>query len=92
MPERGQQQVRGEWRVSVGGEETSAVYEQASDGSDRGACFVFAHGAEVAATNGARRITLISSYHPSRQNTNTGKLTAQMFDDIFSRAGAILNA
>ena len=45
MPERGQQQVRGEWRVSVGGEETSAVYEQASDGSDRGACFVFAHGA-----------------------------------------------
>ena len=45
MPERGQQQVRGEWRVGVGGEETSAVYEQASDGSDWGVCFIFAHGA-----------------------------------------------
>ena len=45
MPERGRQQVRGEWLVGVGGEETSAVYEQASDGSDRGACFIFAHGA-----------------------------------------------
>src|SRR5438477_13210430 len=45
MPERGRQQVRGEWRVGVGGEETSAVYEQASDGSDWGVCFIFAHGA-----------------------------------------------
>src|SRR3954463_8689983 len=45
MSERGQQQVRGEWRVAVGGEETSAVYEPASGGSDGGVAFVFAHGA-----------------------------------------------
>lgn len=27
--------------------------------------------------------TLIGSYHPSRQNTNTGKLTARMMDKVF---------
>jgi uracil-DNA glycosylase family 4 len=27
--------------------------------------------------------TLIGCYHPSRQNTNTGKLTAKMMDDVF---------
>ena len=28
-------------------------------------------------------ITLVGAYHPSRQNTNTGVLTARMYDDIF---------
>ncbi len=30
---------------------------------------------------------LIDTYHPSRQNTNTGKLTREMFLTIFERAG-----
>jgi uracil-DNA glycosylase len=32
------------------------------------------------------RQTLIGCYHPSRQNTNTGKLDARMMDDVFARA------
>ncbi len=50
----------------------------------------FAHGSAAIARNGAREIHIIASYHPSRQNTNTGKLTVRMFDAIFSRARALL--
>ncbi len=42
----------------------------------------FAHGSEHLI---GERI-LLSSYHVSRQNTNTGKLTASMFDAILKRA------
>jgi uracil-DNA glycosylase len=35
--------------------------------------------------------TIISSYHPSQQNTQTGKLTEKMFDDVFSKARKVLN-
>jgi uracil-DNA glycosylase family 4 len=34
--------------------------------------------------------TLIGCYHPSRQNTNTGKLTAAMMDEVFDRAATLL--
>jgi uracil-DNA glycosylase family 4 len=46
----------------------------------------FAHGAEYTLPNG---MVLLSSYHPSLQNTNTGKLTGAMFLRIFQRAGEI---
>jgi uracil-DNA glycosylase family 4 len=50
----------------------------------------FSHGAELRARNGPRSIVVIASYHPSRQNTNTGKLTVPMFDAIFTRASQLL--
>jgi uracil-DNA glycosylase family 4 len=46
----------------------------------------FGHAVEAVASRGSRSVVLLGSYHPSRQNTNTGVLTAPMFDAIFSRA------
>ena len=45
--------------------------------------FVFAHGAEFALPNGLR---IVTSYHPSLQNTNTGRLSRGMFLAVFQRA------
>lgn len=45
--------------------------------------YVFAHGAEYVFPNG---LAVITSYHPSLQNTNTGKLTRPMFLAVFQRA------
>jgi predicted alpha/beta-hydrolase family hydrolase len=44
MSERERQALRGEWRVRVGSEETSTVYEPAS-GSEQRAVLILAHGA-----------------------------------------------
>ena len=43
----------------------------------------FAHGAQAVAPDGR---VLLSSYHCSRQNTNTGRLTREMFESVFERA------
>jgi len=43
----------------------------------------FAHGAEFTLPGGLK---VIASYHPSLQNTNTGKLTRAMFLKVFKRA------
>jgi uracil-DNA glycosylase family 4 len=48
----------------------------------------FSHGACY--TSPSSLPALVASYHPSRQNTNTGRLTDAMLDDVFGRIAALL--
>jgi uracil-DNA glycosylase len=50
--------------------------------------YVFGHGASYAMPNG---MTLLASYHPSNQNTNTGRLTREMFVAIFEEARRLVD-
>ena len=53
----------------------------------------FGHGAVFTSrTAGTLRAsgTLIGCFHPSRQNTNTGKVTPAMYDDVFRQVRALL--
>ena len=47
----------------------------------------FSHGAEVEL---ATRQVLLGSYHPSQQNTFTGRLTEPMLDDVMTRAKKLI--
>ncbi len=49
----------------------------------------FRHLAEVVVPAGPR---VIASYHPSQQNTFTGRLTEEMFDAVFLRVNDLLSA
>lgn len=55
----------------------------------------FAHAAELrfepeADTRRRRALRLLASYHPSRQNTQTGRLTQPMWQAVFTRARQLL--
>ena len=40
---------------------------------------------------GSDQPIVVCSYHPSRQNTNTGRLTPAMFDDVFEMVRSVLD-
>lgn len=53
----------------------------------------FAHRAEYRLAHpDGRVLTLLGSYHPSRQNTNTGKLTMPMLRGVFARARTLIKS
>jgi uracil-DNA glycosylase family 4 len=56
--------------------------------SVRNPAWKFGHGALYRLENGT---WLLCSYHPSQQNTLTGRLTAEMFDEIWKKARSLLN-
>ena len=47
----------------------------------------FGHGTEVS----VERVRLLGCYHPSQQNTFTGKLTEAMLDEVFQRAAELVS-
>lgn len=56
----------------------------------RVADYPFAHGAKYSLPGLPRTPWLLASYHPSQQNTRTGRLTAEMFDAIWEMARNLL--
>jgi uracil-DNA glycosylase len=49
----------------------------------------FGHGVEVEVSHGDSPVTIMAVYHPSQQNTFTGRLTEDMLDAVFARAAEL---
>jgi uracil-DNA glycosylase len=49
----------------------------------------FGQGATATLRAAHGEVVLLGCYHPSQQNTFTGKLTTQMLDDVFGQAATI---
>jgi len=69
------------------GFDAAAAAVREFSGGPKGKKPLFSHGAEYELND---RFSLIGSFHPSQQNTFTGKLTEPMFDSIFRRAHSLL--
>ncbi len=51
----------------------------------------FSHGLNYSFSSPAGSRHLVASYHPSRQNTQTGRLTPAMLDEVFALARSLLS-
>ena len=51
----------------------------------------FSHGAKCVYLKQNEQITLLGSYHPSQQNTFTGRLTEAMLDQVFGTASKLIS-
>lgn len=60
------------------------------EGFPRRSAFHFAHGASFILPPGLPR--LFCSYHPSQQNTQTGRLTREMFNEVLNDIWCFLAA
>lgn len=87
--------LRAEWRlirehveviVALGGFGWRAALDMVRDGggSVGKPAPKFGHGAVATLDSGAGAVRLVGCYHPSQQNTFTGKLTPAMLDELFA--------
>ena len=58
---------------------------------EKRAAHAFGHGTEHRVCIQSKPIAMIDSYHCSRYNTNTGRLTTEMFESVFSRAKELIS-
>jgi len=65
------------------------IYDGQRNSNERPSPVTFAHGAAYQLITGH---WLLCSYHPSRQNTQTGLLTPKMFDEVWTNTHEVFDA
>ena len=65
------------------------IYDGQRNSNERPSPVTFAHGAAYQLITGH---WLLCSYHPSRQNTQTGLLTPKMFDEVWTNTREVFDA
>jgi len=65
------------------------IYDGQPTTNERPSFVTFAHGAAYQLITGH---WLLCSYHPSRQNTQTGRLTPKMFDEVWTNTREVFDA
>lgn len=85
--------VLGQFAYDVVRRDLATPVRESSGGSPTGVRLPkFGHGVEAETVLGSGRpVSVVCSYHPSQQNTFTGKLTQPMLDAVVSRVLALAN-